>query len=66
MSDTPLIITARDMQSKGFCLGGTRRWFHEYGLDFNDFLKNGIPVDDLLATGDGMAERLVELVRADK
>jgi hypothetical protein len=60
------IVTSRDMQSRGFCLSGSRRWFHDYGLDFNDFLKNGILASRLLATGDGMAETLVSLLRGEE
>ena len=60
------IITARDLQAKGFCAPGARRWFHAHGLDFNDFLKNGIAASALLATNDGMAARAVELVRTDR
>lgn len=60
------IITARNLQAKGFCASGARRWFTAHGLDFNDFLKNGILASELLATGDGMAARAVELVGADR
>ena len=66
MSDD-FIITARDLQSKGFCIvPGVRDFFRTYGLDFKDFLKNGISASVLLSTGDGMAVTAVERVRASR
>jgi len=45
---------------RGFCASGTRKWFARYGLDYSDFLKNGIDEEKLLATGDPMALATVE------
>ena len=42
------------------CAWGIHRWFHEHGLDFRDFLDNGIPAKQLYDTGDAFAIRLVE------
>ena len=61
MPDSDFIITARDLQANGFCARGSRRWFEEHGLDYRDFLANGILASRLLATGDGMAEEAVKL-----
>lgn len=58
-----MIIRLMDCKAIGYCARGTRRWFNRHGLDFNAFRKNGIPEEDLLATGDAMAIRLVELTR---
>jgi len=44
----------------GFCASGTRDWFKRYGLDYSDFLKNGIDEEKLLETGDPMAIATVE------
>lgn len=43
----------------GFCAKGIRRWFAARGLDYSDFLKNGIDEEHLLATGDPMATAVV-------
>lgn len=64
MSD--FVITARDLRSKGFCAKGQKAWFESRGMDFKEFLKNGILASELLATGDAMAERAVELLEADR
>lgn len=47
----------------GYCRGKGQEWFDRHGLDFREFVKNGIDADVLLATGDGMAIRLVEHAR---
>lgn len=62
MSD-PDIITIADIRKAGHCVSGAKRWFAAYGLDFRTFLKKGIPVEEFLATGDGLAEKVVELKR---
>lgn len=47
----------------GYCRGKGAEWFARHGLDFRDFVRNGIDEQQLLATGDGMALRLVEWAR---
>ena len=45
------IITMKDLRACGIC-PESKRWFVEYGLDWRDFVRNGIPVEKLRATGD--------------
>ncbi len=44
----------------GFCAKGLKAWFERNGLDYRDFLKNGIEEEVLLKTGDPMAIATVE------
>jgi hypothetical protein len=44
----------------GFCRGGARAWFRAHGMDWTDFVRNGIAADALTATGDGLALALVD------
>lgn len=39
---------------------GAKRAAEKYGIDFRDFLKNGIDAQVLLNTGDGQARKVVE------
>jgi len=56
-----LRITVTDVQLAGYCIGkGAKPWFKAHGLDFRDFLKNGILAADLIAAGDAHAVRVVE------
>ena len=43
----------------GFCRKGVKKWFDSRGLDYADFVKNGIDEEHILATGDPMAEAVV-------
>ena len=56
------IITVADLRPY-HCVTGIRRWFELHGLDFADFLKNGIDAEALLATGDALAINAVERIR---
>lgn len=50
-------VTIRDMVAAGVCTKArTRKWFASHGLDFRDFVRNGIDAEDLLATNDNMSE----------
>lgn len=52
-----------DLARAKMCSKGTRKFFAEHELDFQDFLKNGIDEHLLLNTNDAMAKRLVEVAR---
>jgi hypothetical protein len=43
----------------GFCASGGRAWFKRHRLDWSAFVKGGIDAEQLLATGDGLAQALV-------
>lgn len=47
----------------GFCRGMTREWAKAQGLDWRDFVRNGIPASKLEATGDALAIAVVEWAR---
>lgn len=59
------IVTARALQSKGFCVSGARTWALSHNIDFKDFLKNGIAASRLIETGDALAMKAVALLEAD-
>lgn len=65
-----LVVTTRHLftipgfsRRNGFCRGGARAWFVRHGLDWNGFVRNGIPAADLAATGDGLAMAVIEWAR---
>lgn len=60
------LITAADLQRKGFCIRKSRRWAIDNGIDFEAFLRNGILASELVSTGDGMAITAVNLIRGDR
>lgn len=48
-----------------YCHKGARFWFQFHNLDWIDFIKNGLPVETLEATGDAMALAAVEEARKE-
>lgn len=56
-------ITIDDVRLAGHCVAGARDWFGRHGLDFRDFIRNGIAEETFLASGDGIA---VEIVKAKR
>lgn len=42
-----------------YCARGSRDFFTKHGLNWSDFLRNGIPAEAFLKTGDSMAIRAV-------
>jgi hypothetical protein len=44
----------------GYCSRGMRRWFRRRGWSFTAFVRDGLDVRDLRATGDAMADRLAD------
>lgn len=63
MTTTVRIQHARAL---GFCAAGCRRFFARHGLDWARFVRDGLPAEDLRATGDALASRLVEKAEAER
>ena len=64
--EEPVRVTIQDARELGFCVGGTRTFLERHGLDFKAFLRDGLDAQDLLATGDAMAERVVAHAQAKR
>lgn len=50
-------VYMRHVRSAQLCARGSREFFRKHGLDWNDFLTNGIPVSKLEEIGDPIALR---------
>lgn len=59
-----ILIWPADLSSLGYCHRGARAWFARHGLDWADFVRNGIDIDKIEAIDDAMAARLAAFVRA--
>ena len=56
-------IYMSDIRASFMCSSGARAFFDKHGLSWSDFLKQGVSVEDIVATGDTMALQVVEAVR---
>lgn len=45
-------VYVRHLRSQNWCVKGIRYWFEVHGLDYKDFVRNGIEADVVRATGD--------------
>jgi hypothetical protein len=61
-----MIVKITDIRATGHCTLGIRRWFDSRGIDFHDFMRNGIEAERLLETGDGLAKRVVTAIENRK
>jgi hypothetical protein len=59
-----LIVIHADMRALGYCNRGARSWFARHQLDWADFIHQGIEAEQLLATGDAMAEAVVAVAQS--
>jgi hypothetical protein len=48
------------------CSRGARAFFERHGLDWQRFLAEGLPAEQIEATGDAMALKVVEVARGRK
>ncbi len=55
-----MVITMQDMRRVDFCSSGVQAFFEREGLDFDDFLQNGIDSEVLLKTGSVFARKCIQ------
>lgn len=48
-----------------YCMAGVRAWCERHGLDYNTLRTEGLPVEELEATGDHFALEAARLARED-
>lgn len=58
-----MIIHHSDLRALKYCNNGAREFFNRHGLDWSEFMKNGLPEEVFTSTGDAMAIRLVEFAK---
>lgn len=64
MSDR--ICRIRHAKSLNYCARGMRAFFKEHGLNYLQFVREGLTPEELLATEDEMAIRVVKVALAER
>lgn len=59
-----VMVRMSDVRAVHMCSGGARAFFRRHNLDWSAFLKEGLPVETIEATGDAMALRCAAHARA--
>ena len=63
MNNEPLMVRVEHARALGYCSRGMRAFAARHGLDWGRFVHEGIPAEELEATGDHMALQVVEKAR---
>ncbi len=61
---TSVLVTMKHIRTAGICANGARDWFAHHNIELRR-LRQGIPVEELEATGDKMALDVARIARAD-
>lgn len=59
-------IRINDVRATGHCVQGIQYWFASMGLDFREFMRDGIDSEVILATEDALARRVVSQIQKMK
>lgn len=59
------LVLHRHIRELGYCNRGARAFFARHGLDWGQFLREGIDAAELERIGDAMAQRAVEHAREE-
>lgn len=66
MTGEDVTVRMEHIRRARMCSRGSRAFFERHGLDWQRFLREGIPASELLATGDAMASQVVEVARGQQ
>lgn len=53
------VVTIHDCRKLGFCMRSVRPWFANHGLDFREFVRNGIDSSEIEHIDDAMMRRAI-------
>lgn len=56
-------LTVADVRAAGFCLSGVRRQCAVLGVDFRQFVREGVPLEVAAAVDDALVQKAVEIAR---
>ena len=56
----------RHLRQAGLCSRGARLYAAEHGYDWTKFLDEGMPIEEVRAIDDAMAQRVADLAEQDE
>lgn len=59
-------VTIRHIRQAKMCGIGARAFFKRHGLDWDEFLREGVAIELIEATGDAMALKVCEVAREQR
>lgn len=61
---TEIRVKVEHVRAARLCTSGMRVWLAHHGIDLGAFLRDGVPVEQLEATGDAFALHVSAIARA--
>lgn len=58
-------VHVRHVRGALLCTRGMRQWLQSNGFDITEFVKHGVPVEKLEATGDAFALKVCAIARKE-
>jgi hypothetical protein len=58
-----VLIRPMHLRAAGYCMRGTKAFCQRHGIDWHRFIKEGVPENEVAATNDAMANKLIEVAR---
>lgn len=62
-TEAPILVTMQHVRQAKMCSRGARAFFERHNLDWQKFLDEGLPVEQIEATGDAMALQVVKVAK---
>lgn len=66
MNGETVMVKMEHVRAARMCSRGARAFFVRHGLDWERFLREGLPAEQIEATGDAMAIKVAEVARGRK
>lgn len=60
-----VMLYKRHLRQSRTCHKNARMWFKDRGWSWSDFIENGRPVEDFIATGDPLAVPAIEAAQKE-
>lgn len=61
-----LRLTIHDCRKAGYCVAGIRRLCEAHGQDFRAFVRQGIPIAEIIHIDDAALKRCIEVARKER
>jgi hypothetical protein len=63
---TEALVKLEHLRALKFCSRGSRAFCERHGLDWARLVREGLPVEQVMATGDAMAQMAAERARSGR
>lgn len=59
------MVYASHLREANLCVRGAKQWFRLHNLDFEDFIRHGLPIEKVEATQDALGLKVANIAREE-